>query len=186
MTDANANSEERKLKVLDLFSGIGGFSLGLEAAGMKTVAFCEINEFSQKVLSKHWPKVALCDDIEKLWKLLRRALTLLPQAFPAKMKALPASAKGYSLTNPTNLPSLVQDCLGRLYEPFAWYDLSTRSWRTWQGCLMDRWGMWSGSWPRAGMIVNGIAYHRVSTSDTCITCSFRVVIIDSNHHTRLP
>ena len=30
------------LKVLDLFSGIGGFSYGLESAGMKTIAFCEI------------------------------------------------------------------------------------------------------------------------------------------------
>lgn len=29
-----------KLKVLDLFSGIGGFSLGLEQAGMTTLAFC--------------------------------------------------------------------------------------------------------------------------------------------------
>ena len=33
------------LNVLDLFSGIGRFSLGLERAGMQTVAFCEIEEF---------------------------------------------------------------------------------------------------------------------------------------------
>ncbi len=31
------------MRVLDLFSGIGGFSLGLEAAGMRTVAFCEVD-----------------------------------------------------------------------------------------------------------------------------------------------
>ena len=43
----------KKLKVLDLFSGIGGFSLGLERAGMETVAFCEIDKFCQKVLKKH-------------------------------------------------------------------------------------------------------------------------------------
>ena len=41
--------------VLDLFSGIGGFSLGLERAGMRTVAFCENDLFCQKVLAKHWP-----------------------------------------------------------------------------------------------------------------------------------
>lgn len=42
------------MNILDLFSGIGGFSLGLERAGMKTVAFCEIEPFCQAVLKKHW------------------------------------------------------------------------------------------------------------------------------------
>ena len=37
------------MKVLDLFSGIGGFSLGLERAGMETIAFCEFDEHAQKV-----------------------------------------------------------------------------------------------------------------------------------------
>lgn len=45
----------KKLKVLDLFSGIGGFSLGLErTGGFETVAFCEIDECARKVLNKHW------------------------------------------------------------------------------------------------------------------------------------
>ena len=52
------------MRVLDLFSGIGGFSLGLERAGMKTVAFCEIDPFCQKVLRKHWPDVPIYDDIK--------------------------------------------------------------------------------------------------------------------------
>lgn len=54
------------MKVLDLFSGIGGFSLGLERAGMQTVAFCEINKFCQKVLAKHWPNVPIYDDVISL------------------------------------------------------------------------------------------------------------------------
>lgn len=56
------------MKVLDLFSGIGGFSLGLERAGMETVAFCEIEPFCQKVLKKHWAHIPIYNDVTKLTK----------------------------------------------------------------------------------------------------------------------
>ena len=54
------------MKVLDLFSGIGGFSLGLERAGMETVAFCEFDQHARSVLKKHWPKVPCHTDIREL------------------------------------------------------------------------------------------------------------------------
>jgi DNA (cytosine-5)-methyltransferase 1 len=54
------------MKVLDLFSGIGGFSLGLERAGMETVAFCEFDKKAQLVLKKHWPDVPIYDDVKEL------------------------------------------------------------------------------------------------------------------------
>jgi DNA (cytosine-5)-methyltransferase 1 len=54
------------VNVLDLFSGIGGFSLGLERAGMQTVAFCEINHYCRAVLRKHWPNVPCYDDVRTL------------------------------------------------------------------------------------------------------------------------
>ena len=54
------------MKVLDLFSGIGGFSLGLERAGMETVAFCEFDKKAQLVLKKHWPDVPIYDDVREL------------------------------------------------------------------------------------------------------------------------
>jgi DNA (cytosine-5)-methyltransferase 1 len=54
-------------KLLDLFSGIGGFSLGLErTGGFKTVAFCEIEPFCRRVLAKHWPEVPCYDDVRSL------------------------------------------------------------------------------------------------------------------------
>lgn len=59
--------EAVKLRVLDLFSGIGGFSLGLErTGGFETVAFCEIEPFCQKILAKHWPGVPCYDDVRTL------------------------------------------------------------------------------------------------------------------------
>lgn len=55
------------LKMLDLFSGIGGFSLAADwTGGIETVAFCEIEPYCQKVLKKHWPDVPIFSDIKKL------------------------------------------------------------------------------------------------------------------------
>jgi DNA (cytosine-5)-methyltransferase 1 len=54
------------VNVLDLFSGIGGFSLGLERAGMRTAAFCEIEPYCRAVLRKHWPNVPIYEDVRTL------------------------------------------------------------------------------------------------------------------------
>ena len=56
-----------KHKVLDLFAGIGGFSLGLDrTGGFETVAFCELDEKAQLVLKKHWPGVPVYGDVKEL------------------------------------------------------------------------------------------------------------------------
>lgn len=54
------------MRVLDLFAGIGGFTLGLERAGLETVAFCEIDPYAQKVLRKNWPEVPIYDDVRTI------------------------------------------------------------------------------------------------------------------------
>lgn len=54
------------MRVLDLFSGIGGFSLGLERAGFRTVAFCEIEPYCRAVLAERWRGVPIHGDVRTL------------------------------------------------------------------------------------------------------------------------
>ncbi len=58
------------LNVLDLFSGIGGFSLGLEMASdeFNTVAFCEKEEFPRRVLEERWPNAKVYTDVKEITK----------------------------------------------------------------------------------------------------------------------
>jgi len=58
-----------KLKVLDLFSGLGGFSLGLERTGhFETVAFCDNDKFSKLILDKHWKGKKVYEDVREITK----------------------------------------------------------------------------------------------------------------------
>ena len=58
---------QRLVVHLDLFSGIGGFALAAQmVGGIKTAAFCEINPYAQKVLTKNFPGVPIHDDIKTL------------------------------------------------------------------------------------------------------------------------
>jgi hypothetical protein len=57
------------LKILDLFSGLGGFSLGLERTGhFKTIAFCDNNKYCNLVLQKHWKGVKIYNDVKEITK----------------------------------------------------------------------------------------------------------------------
>lgn len=67
----------RKLKLLDLFSGIGGFTLAAERVGIETVAFCEIDRFPQYVLKYRYPNIPIIDDIRNLTKETFKSTTRL-------------------------------------------------------------------------------------------------------------
>jgi len=85
------------LNVLDIFSGIGGFSIGLEAASMQTVAFCEINPFCQKILKKHWPSVPIFSDITTIHKEDLKALPridVIAGGFPCQDISVAGKQKG--------------------------------------------------------------------------------------------
>lgn len=54
------------MKVLSLFSGVGGFDLGLENAGMETVFQCEWDKHATSILQRHWPDTPRWGDITTL------------------------------------------------------------------------------------------------------------------------
>jgi len=74
-----------KLRVLDLFSGIGGFSLGLErTGGFETVAFCEINPNRRADLATAWPDVPIFDDVQNLTAAMVGQVDIITGGFPCQ------------------------------------------------------------------------------------------------------
>ena len=72
------------MKVLDLFSGIGGFALGLQRAGFTTKYFCEIDPYCRQVLAKHWPSVPCFEDVRTLHGSDLGPIDLLCGGFPCQ------------------------------------------------------------------------------------------------------
>ncbi len=83
-----------ELTHLDLFSGIGGFSLAAEACGFRTILFCEIDEFCQRVLKKHWPKTPIIPDIRDINGTEWRGATLLTGGFPCQPFSIAGQRRG--------------------------------------------------------------------------------------------
>jgi DNA (cytosine-5)-methyltransferase 1 len=83
-----------KLKLLDLFSGIGGFSLGLESTGgFETIGFVEKDKFCQKVLKKHWSNINIEEDIRNV-KGERYAADVITGGFPCQPFSVAGKRKG--------------------------------------------------------------------------------------------
>ena len=105
------------MKVLDLFSGIGGFSLGLERAGMETVAFCEFDEHAQKVLRKHWPSVPIHSDIRELnAKQYRGTVDVVCGGFPCQDLSTAGAQAGFSGDRSslyTEMLRIIGECMPR-------------------------------------------------------------------------
>lgn len=144
------------MRVLDLFSGIGMYALGCEQAGHEVIGFCENDKWARKILKKHWPTKPISSSIQSL----NSALTALLGDSPVRTSRAQIPAQGGA----PDLPAADRDSSGRWLEPFAWLDLDTGLWRTWQRSFTQQgnltWALYSEPWPPAGMISNGIAWQR--------------------------
>jgi DNA (cytosine-5)-methyltransferase 1 len=114
----------KKLRVLDLFSGIGGFSLGLErTGGFETVAFCEIEEFPRRVLKKHWPKVPCYEDVRTLTAdVLARdgiAVDVITGGFPCQDLSVAGKQAGMGAGTRSGLWSEIIRLVGELRPQFV-------------------------------------------------------------------
>ena len=84
------------MKVLDLFSGIGGFALGLQRAGFTTQYFCEIDPYCRRVLAKHWPSVPCFEDVRTLHGSDLGPIDLICGGFPCQDISLAGKGAGLS------------------------------------------------------------------------------------------
>jgi DNA (cytosine-5)-methyltransferase 1 len=76
---------------LDLFSGIGGFSLAFEAEGFQTIGFSEIDPYASAVLKKHWPEVRNYGDVRNVPRVRCAVLT---GGFPCQPFSLAGKRRG--------------------------------------------------------------------------------------------
>lgn len=84
-----------ELTHVDLFSGIGGFTLAAEWAGFRTVAFSEVEAYACKVLAQRWPGVPNVGDVRIASNFARfRGATVLTGGFPCQPASLNGLRKG--------------------------------------------------------------------------------------------
>jgi len=85
------------MKMLDLFSGIGGFHLAAEwtwGDELEVVGHVEIDKFCQKVLKKHWPDVPIYEDIKNVKGEQFGTVYLITGGFPCQPFSVAGKRKG--------------------------------------------------------------------------------------------
>ena len=84
------------MKIVDLFSGIGGFSYAAEqiVGGFETIAFVEQDDYCQKVLRKHWHDVPIYSDIRSFDAKEYKDADIVVGGFPCQPWSVAGSQRG--------------------------------------------------------------------------------------------
>lgn len=107
----------RTMRVLSLFSGIGGIDLGLERAGMEVVYQSEIDPYCVKVLAKHWPNVPNLGDVKTIrWEDLKD-VEVIAGGYPCQPFSTAGKRKGEE--DPRHLWPYVFDAIRAIRPHYA-------------------------------------------------------------------
>ena len=111
------------LKVLDLFSGIGGFSYAAEkiVGGFKTTQFVEIDPYCQSVLRKNFPNVPIHDDI-KTFKGKPGQFDVFTAGFPCQDLSVAGRQKGIGEGTRSGLFYEIIRLLGEIQPKFILFE----------------------------------------------------------------
>lgn len=160
-----------KLKVLDLFSGIGGFSHGLENTGhFSTSAFCEIDPHAVKILGKHWPKIPVFDDVKTIQ--FKEKIDVVTGGFPCQDLSTAGLRKGIIDGERSSLWGEMLRLIGELRPKYAIAENVT-------GLLTGESGRWFAKLlSDLASIGYDAEWHRISAADIGAShCRERVWII---------
>jgi len=92
---AGSGSVHRLVRHLDLFSGIGGFALACRmVGGIETVAFCEIDPWARRVLSKNFPGIPIHEDVKTLNPNEYAPIELITGGYPCQPFSYAGKRKG--------------------------------------------------------------------------------------------
>ena len=88
-----------KFNHVDLCSGVGGFSLGFEYAGLsRPILFCDIEPWSRQILKKHWPDVPIAEDVKEIAndpdRFIQGRVDILTAGYPCQPFSVAGNQRG--------------------------------------------------------------------------------------------